>query len=226
MTSAVLDIDHFSWIGFGRALLLPMMPNPGHRNADQRGCFFAESGFSATDAFYDQTECRSNTHACLRSAATPRTSLRLMRIEFVGCFQVLLVSDPTIRDHRNRAAIFEVVSDIEGELTELRDLQLPGEYDQGHAETLVFWRRGVVLHSGVMQFANICCASRTETLIRTTRRQHNRPIRCCDTRLSTVSERSEKSPTQIRDSLSLGPTPAAHPVAQNGHRSDLTGCIP
>ena len=49
--------------------------------------------------------------------------------------EVLLVSNLTIRDHRSRVVIFEMVRDVKGELTELRDLQLPGEYDQGQAET-------------------------------------------------------------------------------------------
>ena len=45
------------------------------------------------------------------------------------------MSNLTIRDHRSRVVIFEMVRDVKGELTELRDLQLPGEYDQGQAET-------------------------------------------------------------------------------------------
>ena len=49
--------------------------------------------------------------------------------------EVLLVSELMIRDHCSRVAIFEMVRDVKGELTELRDLQLPGEYDQGQAET-------------------------------------------------------------------------------------------
>jgi hypothetical protein len=49
--------------------------------------------------------------------------------------EVLLVSNLTIRDRCSRVVIFEMVRDVEGELTELRDLQLPGEYNKGLAET-------------------------------------------------------------------------------------------
>jgi hypothetical protein len=49
--------------------------------------------------------------------------------------EVLLVSELMLRDHCSRVAIFEMVRDVEGELTEPRDLQLPGEYEEGHAET-------------------------------------------------------------------------------------------
>ena len=49
--------------------------------------------------------------------------------------EVLLVSNLTIRDHRSRMVIFKMVRDVEGELTELRDLQLHGEYGEGQAET-------------------------------------------------------------------------------------------
>ena len=48
--------------------------------------------------------------------------------------EVLLVSDLTIRDHRSRVVIFGMVRGVEDELSELRDLPLPGEYDEGQAE--------------------------------------------------------------------------------------------
>ena len=49
--------------------------------------------------------------------------------------EVLLISSLTVKEHRNRAVIFEMVRDVKGELTELRDLRLAGKYDEGQAET-------------------------------------------------------------------------------------------
>jgi hypothetical protein len=49
--------------------------------------------------------------------------------------EVLLVSSLVIKGHRNRLVVFEMGRDADGKLTELKDLQLPGEYEEGRTRT-------------------------------------------------------------------------------------------
>lgn len=49
--------------------------------------------------------------------------------------EVLVISNLLTRKQRSRLVIFEMIRDVEGQLTELRDIQLPDENGEGHAET-------------------------------------------------------------------------------------------
>ena len=70
--------------------------------------------------------------------------------------EVLVISNLSTREQESRLVIFEMVRDVEGQLAELRDIQLPGENEEGHAETPLLdafvdgFRMGVIDRGAVM----------------------------------------------------------------------------
>ena len=70
--------------------------------------------------------------------------------------EVLVISNLSTREQESQLVIFEMVRDVEGQLAELRDIQLPDENEEGHAETPLLdafvdgFRMGVSDRGGVM----------------------------------------------------------------------------
>ena len=51
------------------------------------------------------------------------------------CKEVLVISNRSTSEQESRLVIFEMVRDVEGQLAELRDIQLPSVNEKSHAET-------------------------------------------------------------------------------------------
>jgi hypothetical protein len=70
--------------------------------------------------------------------------------------EVLVISNRSTREQESRLVIFEMVRDVEGKLAELKDIQLPGENEERHAETPLLdafvdgFRMGLIDHGDVM----------------------------------------------------------------------------
>ena len=70
--------------------------------------------------------------------------------------EVLVISNLSTSEQESRLVIFEMVRDVEGQLAELRDIQLPGENEESHAETPLLdafvdgFRMGVIDRGAVM----------------------------------------------------------------------------
>ena len=70
--------------------------------------------------------------------------------------EVLVISNLSTKEQESRLVILEMVRGVEGQLAELRDIQLPGENKEGHAETPLLdafvdgFRMGVIDRGGVL----------------------------------------------------------------------------